>query len=93
MRRWECTRFFVLIEDTKLSREAESHLTRQHIRFVGNGQNGEQAYVHHCFVETERSSDAIDDSREILDGLLAPYKVAFLVYDTQVRVVGAVGNE
>jgi hypothetical protein len=86
VRRWECTKSFYLTAG-RLSVEAELNLTRKSVRLVARGPEGQRGYSHHCFVQAEKVSGAIDASREILDGLLAPYGVEYLVYESSARVV------
>lgn len=88
MRRWECTKDFVLTKGA-LNREAESHLTKQSVRFIGIGPDGQQAYSYFTFVEAELVSEVIDKSRLMLEAIMAPYPVEWMVYNSSARVVRA----
>jgi hypothetical protein len=87
MRKWECTKSFFIIKGPRFTREQVIDLVRSDIRQVGTGPDGEQAFSFFTYLQAEKSTDAIEESREMLDEILEPYGVEIFVYESSARVV------
>lgn len=83
-RRWETWRSVVLTEG-ELNPEALSNLTKQSVRWIGSGPQGQQALQQYWFVECEELWQAYSDAAERLDELLRPYSVEYFVYQAETK--------
>ncbi len=86
MRRWECTRTFVVTKG-KLHRAIELNLRENNIRYVGRDPDGGLAYFHFATVEAEVYHVAQAQTRQMLDELLAPTGVEITITDVSVRIL------